>query len=247
MLRPLRKLPVLILMALVLGLFPLPVSAADSHFFPETGQTSSNAFYEFWLSHGQTAVLGFPVSPTFRASTDDSPPNTVVQSYERVVMEWHPENPVGARVQLTRLAVKRLDQYVEGYRANSPETPDIRTFAPRSCHTGSDCQTFDATHHTVLGAFRDFWNANGGLPIFGYPLTEEFTVKDAATGHAVAIQYFERAIFEFHPEIDGGVILLERLGAELWDYYSEDTLAHPEWFVTVPDATSNAPYLPATP
>jgi len=247
LLKPSWKFAALINTALLLGLFSFPVSAGNSHFFPETKQTSSNAFYEFWLSHGQTAVLGFPVSPTFRANTDDSPPNTVVQSYERVVMEWHPENPIGERVQLTRLAVKRLDQYVQGYQSKSPTTPDVRTLVPRTCYTGSDCETFDTTHHTVLGAFRDFWNANGGLPIFGYPLTEEFTVNDPATSRPVAIQVFERAIFEFHPEIDGGVILLERLGAELWDYYRDNTLAHPEWFVTVPDSMSNAPYLPTTP
>lgn len=128
-----------------------------------------------------------------------------------------------------------------------PGTPDVRTLTPRTCHTGSDCETFDTTHHTVLGAFRDFWNANGGLAVFGYPLTEEFTVTDSVTSRPIAIQVFERAIFEFHPEIDGGAILLERLGAEVWDYYRDNTLAHPEWFVTVPDAASDAPYLPATP
>lgn len=98
-----------IVISLYLGLLPSVAATGDSRSFPETGQTSSNAFYDFWLSHGQTAVLGFPVSPTFLASTDDSPPNTVAQAYERAIMEWHPENPAGARVQLTRLAVKRLD------------------------------------------------------------------------------------------------------------------------------------------
>jgi hypothetical protein len=236
-----------IIVSLSLGLLPSAAAAGDSRFFSETGQTSSNAFYEFWLSHGQTAVLGFPVSPTYRASTDDSPPNTVVQANERGVMEWHTENHTGESVQLTRLAVKRLDQYIQDYQSKSPGMPDVRTLAPRICHTGSDCETFDATRHTTLGAFRDFWNVNGGLAVFGYPLTEEFTVTDPATSRPVAIQVFERAIFEFHTEIDGGTILLERLGAELWDYYRDNTLAHPEWFVTVPDMTSNAPFLPAMP
>ena len=68
---------------------------------------------------------------------------------------------------------------------------------------------FDATHHNLGGGFRDYWQSHGGLPIFGYPLTEEFTEG------GYTVQYFERNRFEYHPENKGTpyVVLLGRLGA----------------------------------
>jgi hypothetical protein len=48
------------------------------------------------------------------------------------------------------------------------------------------------TGHYVSGVFRDFWDKHGGLPNFGYPITEEYA--DARSGKTV--QYFERARFE---------------------------------------------------
>ena len=48
------------------------------------------------------------------------------------------------------------------------------------------------TGHYVRGVFRDYWDKNGGLPIFGYPITDEYV--DAKSGKV--LQYFERARFE---------------------------------------------------
>ena len=70
---------------------------------------------------------------------------------------------------------------------------------------------FAETGHGIGGGFRWFWEHNGGLMIFGYPLTDEFT--DPETG--LVVQYFERARFEYHPENDDPyTVLLTRLGAE---------------------------------
>lgn len=48
------------------------------------------------------------------------------------------------------------------------------------------------TGHYVRGVFRDFWDNNGGLANFGFPITEEYI--EPANGRVV--QYFERARFE---------------------------------------------------
>src|SRR5690606_15485474 len=58
---------------------------------------------------------------------------------------------------------------------------------------------FPETGHTLGGAFRDYWQRNGGLPVFGYPTSEEF-VETGADGVPYTVQYFERHRFEFHPE-----------------------------------------------
>jgi len=55
---------------------------------------------------------------------------------------------------------------------------------------------FPQTRHTISGAFRQYWENNGGLNRFGYPITSVFE------SGGVRVQYFERARFEYHPEND---------------------------------------------
>ena len=60
--------------------------------------------------------------------------------------------------------------------------------------------------------FYQFWEYHGGVPIFGYPLTNEMQ-EDGLT-----VQWFERARFELHP---GNVVRLGRVGAELLEARSD--------------------------
>lgn len=66
-------------------------------------------------------------------------------------------------------------------------------------------RTFTEVPDSIDGIFLDFWEANGGLPIFGFPLTPPHTEAD--TG--LTVQVFERAVMEDHD----GTVLLRRLGA----------------------------------
>jgi hypothetical protein len=74
--------------------------------------------------------------------------------------------------------------------------------------------------------FRDYWRRFGGLAVFGYPITDQRQEGD------LWVQYFERARFEFHPEVRQKVkdfdkldkpqqykliVQLTRLGADLVD------------------------------
>lgn len=56
---------------------------------------------------------------------------------------------------------------------------------------------FPVTGHHVAEPFLSTWRTNGGLPIFGYPLTER------VERGGMVVQYFERASFELHPEHAG--------------------------------------------
>ena len=72
----------------------------------------------------------------------------------------------------------------------------------------ADSHCFPETGQYVGGAFWEYWNTRGGLPIFGYPLTNERS-EDGLT-----VQYFERAVFEWHPaNPEPHKVLLRRLGA----------------------------------
>ena len=59
---------------------------------------------------------------------------------------------------------------------------------------------FSATGHHVGEPFLTYWRENGGLDIYGYPLTEAFQEKSTIDGKMYTVQYFERARLEAHPE-----------------------------------------------
>ena len=68
---------------------------------------------------------------------------------------------------------------------------------------------FDTTGFWLQGSFREYWETHGGLFIFGYPITGVFM------DNGLWKQYFERAIFEWHPESDDlWKVQLRRLGAK---------------------------------
>jgi lipoprotein-anchoring transpeptidase ErfK/SrfK len=69
---------------------------------------------------------------------------------------------------------------------------------------------FPETGHHLSSGFLDYWRHNGGLYQFGYPLTEEMNEG------GLTVQYFERAVFEWHPNAPAGWrVQLRRLGADM--------------------------------
>jgi len=71
--------------------------------------------------------------------------------------------------------------------------------------------TFDQTDQVVTGQFLIFWQANGGLLAFGYPISPVLLEQ------GYQVQYFERQRFEYHPEEAGTQyeVQLGLLGTEM--------------------------------
>jgi hypothetical protein len=68
---------------------------------------------------------------------------------------------------------------------------------------------FPETGYSLDGAFRQYWQAHGGLSAFGYPLDSARQVDSRVS------QWLERARFELHPEKQAPYnVLLGRLGVE---------------------------------
>jgi hypothetical protein len=68
---------------------------------------------------------------------------------------------------------------------------------------------FLETGQSLQGRFLSYWRANGGLSIFGYPISPQ--------DGAPLAQVFERARFEYHPENPAPYdVLLGRLGSALY-------------------------------
>lgn len=103
----------------------------------------------------------------------------------------------------------------------------VETIVQRAREGGTmeEKRYFPETGHWLAHGFKAFWEAHGGLPIFGYPISEEYrdervtcelpNCRDRGKPHVV--QYFERARFEWHPGVapEDFDVLLGRVGAEL--------------------------------
>jgi hypothetical protein len=100
-----------------------------------------------------------------------------------------------------------------------------------------DGRFFPETGHSVGGRFLEFWQRNGGLPVFGYPLTAE-RQEDGRT-----VQYFERARFELHPENQPPYdVLLGRLGVRMLEQRGVDWMGGP----ASPGPAPGCQYFPET-
>ena len=176
-----RRILLLLIVLLLLGFVPHSVAAAP-RCFAETGLCLDEAFREYWERGGGLAVFGLPVSG---ALWEDG---RLVQYVERNRFELHPENPPAFRVLLGQLGVERI-------RASGRTWQNLQRGTP-----ADGCLYFSETHHSLCGAFRNFWERNGGLAVFGFPIGEPATEPNEADGRSYTVQYFERNRFELHPE-----------------------------------------------
>ncbi len=70
--------------------------------------------------------------------------------------------------------------------------------SPASAQGGS--HYFPKTGHTVKGRFLQYWQQHGGLAQQGYPISDELQERSDTDGKVYTVQYFERAMFEYHAE-----------------------------------------------
>jgi spore germination protein len=185
-----------------------------------TGHYLSYGFKDFWLNSGGLPVFGYPLTTEYDELNRDLGEYRTVQYTERQRYEYHPAY-AGSPYEtlLGRLGAADADRR---------GLDDHAAFAPVDNPASSGGDYFAATGHTLSGPFRDYWHSHGlefgdagvsyreSLALFGYPISEEFVDPD--TG--LTTQYFERAVFEYHPDNpDPYKVLLRRLGADRLHMY----------------------------
>ncbi|HUP28180.1 MAG TPA: hypothetical protein VM409_07065, partial [Chloroflexia bacterium] len=167
---------------------PVPVPGPGSRQFPETGKTMAGLFLDYWTGHGGLAQQGYPISDVLGEVSDLNGKPYTMQYTERAVFEYHPENQPPYNVLLSQLGTF---QYKGKYPNGAPNQRPNNT-------QGS--VLFKETGKRLGGRFLEYWQKNGGLMQQGYPISEEFTEVSDLNGKPYTVQYFERAVFEYHPE-----------------------------------------------
>ncbi|MFL5735338.1 MAG: phosphate ABC transporter substrate-binding protein PstS, partial [Chloroflexia bacterium] len=191
------------LIALVAGLFPGSGARAqsDCQTFTQTGKQVCGRFLEYWNQNGGLAQQGYPLTNAANEKSDTNGKTYLTQYFERAVFEMHPENQKPYDVLLSLLGVFT---YKDRYGAAG---------APNQKASTDNPVVFSQTGKTVGGKFRAYWEKNGGLPQQGYPISNEFQEKNELDGKTYTVQYFERAVFESHPENQAPYdVLLSQLG-----------------------------------
>jgi len=164
-----------------------------AEYYPQTGHSAVNSFERFWRNTPNALfVLGYPISRPFIEESFTNPGEYYrVQYFERAILEEHPENYGTPYYILGRLLGTQLAKGRENEPPFQP-VPDPRD------------GTWDSvTRHTLRNSpapFRSFWLNNGGLAVFGRPISEQFQEVNKADGKTYWVQYFERQRMEWHPD-----------------------------------------------
>lgn len=87
---------------------------------------------------------------------------------------------------------------------------------------------FPETGFCISGRIREFWEQNGGLPVFGFPISAQGPYE-TAEGQVVQAQWFERQRLELHPENARPYdVLLGRLGVDRLTQQGRDWFSFPK-------------------
>jgi len=148
-----------------------------NQFFSETGHNVGGAFLNFYRARGGLDIFGYPRTEEILEN------GRTVQYFQRGAFEYHTDRAgTPYEVQLALL----------GDTLTTPRRPFPTTAAFGS---SADHVYFPETQHGLHFGFLTYWRERGALDVFGYPISEELTEN------GFTVQYFQRARFEYHPEL----------------------------------------------
>jgi hypothetical protein len=196
---------------------------ADPHdpavnYFPQVQHTVRGVVLTYWRSHGGLAQFGYPLTEQFSEKNPTDGKVYTVQYFERARFELHPEHAGTPSEVLLGL----LGRTVTAERTAEP--PFQPAPAVQGIGHGDHGQSlwFPESGHNLAPEFSAYWQANGGLPVYGYPISEAFTETSRTDGKSYLVQYFERNRLEYHPELPEpyrvslGVLGVQVLQARGW-------------------------------
>lgn len=164
------------------------------------------------LPSGRVLVAGGSSEPSFKGHTATAeifdPQSGAWRSITPMTKTRVLHQAVALDARAQGAAVYIVGGYEDGDPAVNPEVfyesaPGPVDRQPPPIEPHSDHRYFPVTGHYLSYGFKAFWERHGSLPIFGFPLTEEFDERKPQTGDMHTVQYLERQRFEYHPEHAG--------------------------------------------
>lgn len=166
---------------------PAPQQPDDYLYANETSHSVSH-FAGFYTSFGGVSSLGYPLTELFVEQNPSDGNGYWVQYFEKGIIQYRQDNSQGQNYYLAPIGRWRFsEKYLSGSIATKPLP-------------GPESYRFTETGYTVVDPFLSFWKNHGGVPRFGYPISESFEEVNDADNKPYIVQYFERAVLEYHPE-----------------------------------------------
>ena len=184
----------------MMGSIAFAQTSTSDRYFPETGHWVSGDFLVKYEGVPDSAeIYGFPITSAYI----DQDSGLRVQYFENARFELHPDEGPDTRIKITPL----------GEFLYTPDTGE-KVSIPENFPA---CQLFPEISFSVCYAFLDYFQENGGVSQFGYPISG-FEIHDGWMS-----QYFQRARFEWHPELPAGErVVLTNLGTRYFYFHRED-------------------------
>jgi hypothetical protein len=196
-----RRIHAVIAAIMILGGVMLPdhVNAqTGQRCFEETGKCISGVIRTYWERNGGLQVFGFPITD-LATETNAEGFTGPTQWFERDRLEDHSGMVMAGRLGAQKLAAE----------GRPWET------LPKVTRAAAGCRFFAETGHSLCQPFRAYWERNGGVARFGFPISEPMSERNA-DGFTGTFQWFERRRMELHPENQPPFdILLGLLGKEV--------------------------------
>jgi hypothetical protein len=194
------------------GILPAAPAAAqnDQRCFAETNLCISGPIRRYWEQNGGLAVFGYPITTQRREQAEDRMLD--VQWFERDRLEIQADGTITAG----RLGARMLE--LQGRPWN---------LTPNRGQPQANCRYFAITGYNLCGVFLRYWERNGGLERFGYPISApRFETIDGWSGE---VQYFERRRMEHHTDLAGTPyeVLLGLLGNRTLELQIDPACADP--------------------
>jgi hypothetical protein len=162
---------------------------SETYLYANETSHSVSVFAPTYLELGGAVTIGFPITELFVEQNPTDGKGYWVQYFEKAVFEYHHSMSGADAYQLAALGSWR---YTQKYATGAPATKPL---------PGPETYLFQETDHTVADPFLSFWKAKGQVRRFGYPISESFEEISDADGRPYIVQYFERAVMEYHPEL----------------------------------------------
>lgn len=168
----------------------------EPEYFSQTGHNVTGEFLEFYRNTPNAEfIYGYPITEQFTSRDGKT-----VQYFQRARLEYNANQPEAQRIQLTVLGRETYSSTGELNVGN--------TFA---------CRAYSETGFSVCFAFLEFFDANGGVSQFGYPISG-FEYHENKI-----VQYFEKSRLEWQPwRAEGSRVVISDLGRAYFDKLGED-------------------------